>query len=97
MINTYEKRVLVNYHVDSRRVRLTTVDGYDFAFIPDGQEPSTAAWRYDKHLKRHNIVLNEVVDKVMDRKPKSGFRWRRQPRLTFFKRVFDHEGSHSEN
>lgn len=89
MLTVYQKRRLVYYHINSRRLRLTTKEGYDFAFMPKGKNPSTACWRYDNARKRHNLVINEAIDEMADKKgPRSSI-------VTYAERVYDHEGAHS--
>lgn len=94
MLSLQQKRRLVNYHIASRFVRLTTEDGYDFAFVPKGVDPDSAYWRYDQRRKRHNIVINETVDDaVMDRPAPPA--WVTHRINMFTERVYDHEGAHS--
>jgi hypothetical protein len=62
-MNPSQKKRLVDYHIASRFARLTTEEGYDFAFIPEESEPKTAAWRYDKVLHRHNIFVNSGLER----------------------------------
>ncbi len=88
-MNLTQKRKLVDYHIASRRTRLTTEEGYDFAFIPEGREPKTAAWRYDKTLHRHNIIVNSGLERLITRDKK----YRNQ--LIYAQRTYDHEGGHS--
>lgn len=88
-MNIYQKRRLVDYHIESRFTRLTTPEGYDFAFVPEGTEPESAMWRYDKDLKRHNIVINSALEKLIDRSSRFG------DQFVFAQRVYDHEGGHS--
>ena len=67
-MNLAQMKKLVNYHINSRFTRLTTEEGYDFAFVPEGREPSSACWRYDKYHHRHNIVINKGLQKIISRK-----------------------------
>lgn len=88
MLKYKEKLKLVDYHVESRFLRLTTEDGYDFAFMPEGFKPE-ASWRYDNRLKRHNIIIASDLDNCAERSL-----WSRG-RVAFAQRVYDHEGAHS--
>ena len=92
MLSYADKTRLVDYHIASRRTRLTTFEGYDFAFAPEGQPPPTAYWRYDKHRRRHNIVFGSTVDDPLNR-PSALSSYR--SKITFLERVYDHEGGHS--
>jgi hypothetical protein len=88
MLKYKEKMKLVDYHIESRFMRLTTFDGYDFAFMPEGYKPE-ASWRYDNSLRRHNIVMAADVDTCADKEL-----WSRG-KVTFVQRIYDHEGAHS--
>lgn len=88
MLKYKEKIKLVDYHIESRFLRLTTHEGYDFAFMPEGFKPE-ASWRYDDSLHRHNIIMATDLDKCADKKL-----WTRG-KVTFVQRVYDHEGAHS--
>jgi hypothetical protein len=88
MLNYREKTRLVDYHIESRFMRLTTVDGYDLAFMPEGFKPE-ASWRYDNRISRHNIVIASDLDKCAERTL-----WSRG-KMAFVQRVYDHEGAHS--
>lgn len=90
MLDLKSKKRLVDYHIAMRRTKLTTADGYDLAFVPAEIPPPSAQWRYDNHRKRHNIIINNALDEIMDRpdlKP-----WEK---LLCCYRVYDHEGGHS--
>jgi hypothetical protein len=89
-MDRYQKHRLVNYHIESRRRRLTTREGYDFAFVPPGADPETAKWRYDQHLRRHNIIFNSALDSHADRDGLTYY-----DKSLFTQRVYDHEGAHS--
>jgi hypothetical protein len=90
MLDFGQKRRLVNYHIESRRSRLTTEEGYDFAFIPKGMEPDSAAWRYDERRHRHNLMVNLALDEIANR-PSLGY----SAKTAFIYKVYDHEGAHS--
>jgi hypothetical protein len=95
MLDYAAKKRLVEYHIAMRFSHLTTPEGYDLGFIPKGENPSSAMWGYDKHRKRHNLVINEALDEIIERPlPKSK---RKKERFVdnFVRRVFDHEGAHS--
>jgi hypothetical protein len=94
-LTLYQKRRLVQYHILSRFSRLTTPEGYDFAFIPEGMSPPTAAWRYDEARHRHNLVINEGVDVHADRIVGPGKHPFPYMVSSFSERVYDHEGAHS--
>lgn len=88
MLSYKEKIHLVDYHISSRFSRLTTEEGYDFAFMPKEHKPE-ASWRYDNARHRHNLILNENLDELAERK------LTRIGRLSFTERIYDHEGAHS--
>lgn len=89
---SYEDKVrLVDYHIESRFSRLTTPEGYDFAYMPKEHKPE-AAWRYDNMRHRHNLILNENIDEMSERSLTAGSRG---TRMEFAKRIYDHEGAHS--
>jgi hypothetical protein len=56
--------------------------------MPDGYKPE-AAWRYDNHLHRHNILIASDMNKCADRTLNA------RETLAFAQRVYDHEGAHS--
>jgi hypothetical protein len=91
MLTTWQKRRLVNYHIQSRFTRLTTPEGYDFAFVPEGTDPDTAMWAYQETLKRHNLVINEALDGMIEN-PRAK---RDHSIRKFCEAVYDHEGAHS--
>jgi hypothetical protein len=92
MLTQWQKRRLVEYHIQSRFTRLTTPEGYDFAFVPKDTDPDSAMWSYEELRKRHNLVINETLDEIIE-----------QPRAkghlasikNFCQAVYDHEGAHS--
>lgn len=89
MLTEYQKNRLTYYHILSQRVRLTTEEGYDFAFMPRGRDPLSGFWRYDNKRHRHNLVVNEAVDELATKAATPYLR------LMFAARVYDHEGAHS--
>jgi hypothetical protein len=92
MLNAYQKKRIVHYHIASRRTRLTTVNGYDFAFVPKGTNPDSAMWSWEEARKRHNLIFNEAIDEGIDN-PRA--KTHRPSIQRFCEMVYDHEGAHS--